>query len=300
MSGTGDSRDAVATMFKEYPGPDRAGSGTPPREGQRQRIICDLRVIWIIWRREMIRLSRDRLRIAISLISPLMFLFVLGTGLAAAPGEGLRQFRTFLFPGVLLMAAQSPAIAAGVSIVWDRQTGFLRQILLAPVRRGAILLGICLAGGTTGAAYGGLVLLSAGAAHIPYEPRLLLVIVELALIASAFTALGLAIAVYIRRIETFQVLVNLCMMPLLLLSGAMFPTARLPWWLATTVRVNPLTYAVDALRSTLPGSPGTQANWAQRPALAGWSPPIALEVIMIAALIATALAAATHRFSRAD
>jgi ABC-2 type transport system permease protein len=260
----------------------------------------DLRAIRVMWRREMLRLGRNRPRMIMGLISPLMYLFILGTGLSSAAGPELGRFRTFLFPGVLLMAVQAPAMAVGLSIVWDRQTGFLRQILLAPVRRGAVLTGICLSGGTTGAVYGALIILLAGSADIPYNQRLLLVLLEVAVIAAAFTALGLLAAVYVRRIETFQVVVNLCMMPLLFLSGAMFPASGLPGWLSVGVRLNPLSYAIAALRTTLPGPPATLGRSSLGPEWFGWTPPAILETALIMTLCAVALAAAVHRFSRVD
>ncbi len=259
------------------------------------------RTIAVLWRREMIRLSRNRLRMVMGLVTPLMFLLVLGTGLNSAMSEeSLRNFRAFLFPGVLLMSVQAPAIAVGASIVWDRRSGFLRQMLVAPVRRGAILIGTCLGGAATGAAYGVLVLALAWVAEVPYRPGLIVVLLELALASFAFTSLGVLAAVCIRRPETFQVVVNLCMMPLFFFSGALFPVNNLPGWLGTAVLLNPLTYAVDALRRSMPGEAVRPVGGQAGPQWWGWTPPVLLELTLIAGLAALALWAAARRFSRID
>ncbi|GAB2755761.1 ABC transporter permease [Amycolatopsis magusensis] len=257
-----------------------------------------LRAIRVLWLRELIRFGRNRLRVAMGLVSPLMFLLVLGTGLGSMMGVSA-GFRSYLFPGVLLMAVQAPAITVGISIVWDRQAGFLRQMLVAPVRRGAIVAGLCLGGATTGTLYGALVLVLAGVAGIPYHPQLLLVLAELALVAFTFTAMGVLAAVCIKRIETFQVVVNLALMPLLFLSGAMFPASGLPTWLGVAVNANPLTYAVDAIRRTLPGD-AAHLPGADGPRWWDAAPPVVLEIGFVALLAAVALAVATRRFSRTE
>jgi ABC-2 type transport system permease protein len=267
--------------------------------GDRGAFARDLRTVRVLWQREVIRFVRNRLQVAMGLLTPLMFLLILGTGLGAASRD-MQNFRTFLFPGVLLMAVQAPALAVGTSIVWDRQVGFLRQVLVAPVRRGALLIGICLGGATTGAGYGALVLAFSGAAGVPYRPQLLLVLLELALISAAFTALGVLAAVWIKRIQTFQIAVGLAMMPLLFLSGAMFPARGLPGWLGAAVMVNPLTYAVDALRRTIPGGNLDLAGFAAGPLWWGQTPPVAVELAIVAMLVQVSLVAATIRFMRAD
>jgi ABC-2 type transport system permease protein len=279
------------------PGPTAPWAAGPDRAFAR-----DLRTIRVLWRRETIRFGRNKLRIAMGMVTPLMFLLVLGTGLNSALSEdSLRDFRAFLFPGVVLMSVQAPAIAVGASIVWDRRSGFLRQMLVAPVRRSAILVGTCLGGATSGAAYGVLILLLGPVAEVPYRPGLLLVLLQVVLVSFAFTALGVAAAVCIRRPETFQVAVSLCMMPLFFLSGAMFPADGLPGWLGAAVRLNPLTYAVDALRRTMPGDgSAAMGDRAASPEWWGWTPPVLVETGLVAALAVLALAVATRRFSRVE
>ncbi|MFD5628441.1 MULTISPECIES: ABC transporter permease [unclassified Streptomyces] len=279
-------------------------AGAVESTARRGRLAADLRAVRVLWQREVIRFARNRLRVAMSVIMPMMFLLVFGTGLnAAVPAEqdAFRDFRAFFFPGVLLMAVQAPAMAAGASIVWDRQAGFLRQLLVAPVRRPPLLIGTCLGGATAGLGYAVPVLCLGGLVGVPYRPELMLVLVELALIAFAFTSLGVLVAVCAKRPETFQIVIGLCMMPLLFLSGAVFPASGLPGWLGTVVRVNPLTYAVDALRRTLPGQ-GVSGlgERAAGPQWWGWTPPVAAEIGCVAVLAVAALSVATYRFSRSE
>ncbi|MFG2112107.1 ABC transporter permease [Streptomyces sp. NPDC048718] len=287
----------------EFAAPTGTAPGTPaPRDAGDGRLARDLRTVKVLWRRETIRFGRNKLRIAMGMVTPLMFLLVLGTGLNSAMSEdSLSNFRAFLFPGVVLMSVQAPAIAVGASIVWDRRSGFLRQMLVAPVRRSAILVGTCLGGATSGAAYGMLVMLLGPVVGVPYHPRLLVVLLQVVLVSFAFTALGVAAAVCIRRPETFQVAVSLCMMPLFFLSGAMFPVDGLPGWLGAVVRFNPLTYAVDALRRTMPGDAATAMDsGSTSPLWWGWTPSVAVETGLVAVLAILALAVATRKFSRVE
>ncbi|MFJ8057896.1 ABC transporter permease [Streptomyces sp. NPDC096142] len=298
---TADAADAVTDAGMADTGARPGSTESAARPG---RLVADLRAVRVLWEREVIRFSRNRLRIAMSVIMPMMFLFVFGTGLNSAVSgqhDAMSDFRAFFFPGVLLMAVQAPAMAAGASIVWDRQAGFLRQLLVAPVRRAPLLTGTCLGGATAGVGYAIPVLCLAGLVGVPYRPELVLVLGELGLIAFAFTSLGVLVAVCARRPETFQIVIGLCMMPLLFLSGAVFPAGGLPGWLGTVVRVNPLTYAVDALRRTLPGAGVTGLGGrAAGPRWGDWTPSVAAELGCVAALAALALAVATYRFSRSE
>ena len=259
------------------------------------------RPVLLLWRREMTRLRHNPVRLAMGLVTPLLFLVVLGTGLDAASSSlgkaQLNDYRAYLFPGTLVMSVQAPAIAVGISLVWDRRLGMLRQMLVAPFPRSAIVLGLAFGGATTGAVYGLMVLSVGGIASIRYTPVLLAVLLELLLVSLMFTSLGLLAAVTIRQVDTFQVVVNLSLMPLMFFSGAMFPPNGLPGWLATAVKLNPLTYGVDAVRRTLPG-PDVLTSDQTRLLLGHWHPPVVAELGLLAALTAAALGLATYRFSR--
>ncbi|UUU31702.1 ABC transporter permease [Streptomyces sp. CA-210063] len=283
------------------PAPDATGGrGAPDRRAG--PFVADLRTLRILWRREMTRFLRNRARLVMGLAAPLLFLFVLGNGIGSAGGD-LGHYQAFLFPGTLLMVVQGPAVAVGTVLMWDRQSGFLRQMLVAPVRRGAILAGICLGGATTGALYALPVLALAGPMGLPYHPRLLLVLGEVALLSFALTALGVSAAVCIRRPETFQIVSGLAMAPAMLLSGALFPVGGLPSWLGAAVLANPLSYGVDALRRTMPDPDPTTAApaWFHAgPEWWGWTPPVLLELALVVLPSLLLLLLAGRRFARID
>src|SRR6516162_8564432 len=183
----------------------------------------DLRAAGIVWRRELIRFRTDRLRAVTSLIQPVLFLFVLGTGLGALAGHSLPSgisFKTFIFPGVLAMSVLFTAIFSAASIVWDREFGFLREILVAPVSRASIVVGKCL-GGATIATFQGIIFLAlAWFAHVPYNPVLILTLIgELLLLSFTLTAFGVMMAARIKQLQAFMALTQMLVMPLFFLSG---------------------------------------------------------------------------------
>lgn len=271
-----------------------------PPEGPAAGLQRNLGAIGMLWRREVLRLVRNRIRIVMGLVTPLMFIVVLGTGMESIGGSVvLENYRKFLFPGMLMMAVQAPAIGVGISIVWDRQAGFLRQMLTAPVRRFSLLLGLCLGGATAGGIYGLLVLAIAPYAGMSYSPRLLPALAVVGLVGFTFTALGILAAVTIRTVDTFEVVVSLSLTPLLFLSGAVFPPNGLPGWLGTVVLANPMTYAIDAIRRVLPGD-FFMNGVSQSPQLWGWTPPVALELCAVLGLALAALAVGSYKFSKAQ
>ncbi|MET8544133.1 ABC transporter permease [Kitasatospora sp. NPDC004799] len=277
-----------------------AGLAAPAGPSTGRRGLA-LRPYALLWRREMTRLRHNPVRLVMGLVTPLLFLVVLGTGLDAASSSlgkaQLNDYRAFLFPGTLIMSVQAPAVAVGISLVWDRKLGMLRQMLVSPFPRSSIVLGLALGGATTGAVYGLMLLSVGGVANIRYTPMLLVVLLEVLLVSLMFTSLGLLAAVTIRQVETFQIVVNLSLMPLMFFSGAMFPPNGLPGWLDTVVKLNPLTYGVDAVRRTLPG-PDILTSEQTRLMLGDWHPPVAAELGLLTAIVAVALGVATHRFAR--
>src|SRR5438105_8242181 len=147
----------------------------------------DLRAVSIVWRRELIRFRSDRLRAVTALVQPVLFLFVLGTGLSSLASRGMPagvDFRTFIYPGVLAMSVLFTAIFSAASIVWDREFGLLRELLVAPVSRASIVIGKCLGGATIATLQGIVMLALAGLAGVPYDPVLMLILVcEMLLLA---------------------------------------------------------------------------------------------------------------------
>src|SRR5689334_9770808 len=214
----------------------------------------DLRAVRVVWQRELIRFSRDRARMITSLVQPVLFLFVLGTGLSRLASSGTHgvNLRTFVYPGVLAMAVLFTAMFSAGSIVWDREFGFLREMLVAPVSRGAIVVGKCLGGATVATIQGGVMLVFAGAVGIPYSPVLLASLVLMLLVLSfTLTALGVVIAARMKNIQTFFAMTQIFLMPMFFLSGALYPLTGLPAWLHILTRLDPMTYAVDPMRKVV-------------------------------------------------
>jgi ABC-2 type transport system permease protein len=269
------------------------------------RLGAELRAARMVWRREMLHFARDRTGTFVSLLQPLLFLLVLGVGLgrlfAGSGGGSAADYLTFLFPGVLVMAAQPAAISVGASIVWDRESGFLREMLVAPVRRGTLLTGKCLGGATVATCQGAVVLACAGLIHMPYRPGLFaLLLAELALTALAMTVLGAVVAVLIRRARTFTMVLSVLMTPLIFLSGLMFPVAAMPAWMSWLTLADPLTYAVDAMRHAVAAdrsAHGASALFAPV-SWGGVRPTPAVELAVLAAGTLLALAVAARRFAR--
>jgi ABC-2 type transport system permease protein len=260
-----------------------------------------------VWKRELIRFSRNRLRIATSLAQPILFLFVLGGGLShlISTGSGF-DFRTFMFPGILAMTVLFTAIFSAVSVVWDREFGFLREMLVAPARRGAIMLGKAAGGATVATLQAVIMLILAGLVHVPYSPLLIgTLLIEMALTAFMLTAFGLMLASRIEQVESFQVVIQFFVLPTFFLSGAVFPLSGLPAWLEALTKIDPLSYAVDPLRravfSHVRGLSGAVSR-TLNPGMTwdGWRLPTALELGVVIALGAAMLSLAIVRFSKTD
>jgi ABC-2 type transport system permease protein len=268
----------------------------------------DLRAVSIVWRRELIRFRTDRLRAITSLVQPVLFLFVLGTGLSRLASRGLPvgvDFRTFIYPGVLAMSVLFTSIFSAASIVWDREFGFLREMLVAPVRRWAIVVGKCL-GGATVATFQGLIFLAlAGVAGVPYNPVLLLTLVgELLLLSFTLTAFGVMMAARIKQIQAFMALTQLFVLPLFFLSGALYPLNGLPAWLTVLTRLDPLTYIVDPMRSAVFShlSVSPLAVHALSPGITwfGWVVPLGLSLAIVAVMGTAMLAIAIAEFRKTE
>lgn len=267
----------------------------------------EARAAFVVWQRELIRFAKDRTRMASSLVQPVLFLFVLGVGLSSIvdTGNGSVDFKTFLFPGVLATSVLFTAAFAGISMVWDREFGFLREMLVAPVSTTAILTGKCV-GGATVATLQSLVLLAlAGLVGVPYSPDMMLALVGLLfLMAFLVTALGLVLAARIKQVQSAMPVVQLIIMPLMFLSGALFPLSGLPTWLTVLTHLNPMTYAVEPMRSVvfdqLQVDPATRATLDPGIFWNGWQVPVGMQVGVVIATSLVFLAAAVVRFARTE
>jgi len=266
----------------------------------------DLRAAKVVWRRELLRFFRNRLRLLTSFVQPILFLLVIGTGFGAlAPSSGSVNFKTFMFPGILAMTVLFTALFSAISIVWDREFGFLREMLVAPVRRGAIVVGKCAGGTTTAAIQGAVMLLLAGLVGVPYSPTLFATLLgEMILVAVALTAFGVLVASRMSQIESFQAVIQFLVMPMFFLSGAIFPPTGLPQWLEVLTKLDPLTYAVDPMRRAVFAHVHASAALAQRlnggVTWDGWRLPIPLELGLVAVGALVVLALAVWQFNKVE
>ena len=267
----------------------------------------EARAVKTIGQRELIRFLGDRAQIMMALIQPLLFLFVLGSGLqslSAASTDGV-DLKTVIFPGVVCMAVLFTAIFRAASLVWDRELGFLSEMLVAPVSRTSILLGKCLGGSIIAAGQGVLVLALAALVHVPYDPVMLLgMFCLMLLLAFAVTAFGVFIAVSIKQAQTFTSVMQLFVMPMFFISGALYPVSGLPDWLGVLNRLDPLTYAVDPMRrlmfAHLEVSESARQTLDSGVSWWGWHLPPVFEAGVVLLLGVAMLGLAIWRFSRTE
>ena len=215
-----------------------------------------MKVIYILWLREVKKYSRSRVQIFASLGSPIMYLGVLGFGLGPIfrkAGEG--SYLQFMAPGVIGMTVLFTSMFSGIALLWDRQFGFLKETLVAPVPRLWIMMGRTLGGATVSMFQGLLILvISVIAGFRPVSFTVIpTAIFFMALIAIVFAALGTVIGSSLTNMQGFQLVMNFLVMPIYFLSGALYPLNNLPKVLALLTRIDPLTYGVDGLRTVLTG-----------------------------------------------
>jgi ABC-2 type transport system permease protein len=267
----------------------------------------EYRAIKIVWRRELIRFANDRMRIVTSLVQPLLFLFVLGSGLqtlSAASSHGV-DLKTFIYPGILCISVMFTAMFSAASIVWDREFGFLREMMVAPIRRSSIVVGKCLGGATVASFQGVIVLALAGLVHVPYDPLLILGVFGLQLLlAYTVTAFGVMIAIRIKQMQSFMGVMQMIVMPMFFLSGALYPVSGLPQWLAVLNRIDPLTYAVDPMRrlvfNHLDISAAARRTLDPGVTWFGWHLPSLLEAAMVLVLGLIMMSIAIAEFSATE
>lgn len=210
--------------------------------------------LYIVWLRDLKRFWRDTPRRIGAFIQPIIYLFLLGTGLQAAFkvfGGGNVKYIKFMFPGILAMTVLFTSVFSAISILWDREFGFLKEILVSPVPRSSVAFGK-IAGGATQAMMQGIILLILFPFLYGFTLESLWKIVALIplalLLAIGITAIGVAIAANMKSMEGFPMVMNLFLMPMFFLSAAMFPLQGLPGWMTVLTKINPLSYGVDMLR----------------------------------------------------
>jgi ABC-2 type transport system permease protein len=212
--------------------------------------------IYILWLRELKRYVRSRVQIVVSLGQPCLYLLALGFGLGPVFQQaGHGSYLQFMAPGIVGMTVLFSSVFSGIAMLWDRQFGFLKETLVAPVSRIQIMIGRTLGGATVAIIQGSLILLICLIAgfrpqHWIAIPAAFLFVIMIAIV---FAALGTAIGSVIKDMQGFQLVMNFLVMPIFFLSGALFPLANLPAVMAVITRLDPLTYGVDGLRGTLTG-----------------------------------------------
>jgi ABC-2 type transport system permease protein len=216
-----------------------------------------MRAVWILWLRQLRRYSRSPARVVGSLGQPLLFLFALGFGFGpifARAGHG--DYLAYVAPGIIAMGIIFTAVFGGIEIIWDRQFGFLKETLVAPVPRLVIVLGRTLGGATTALLQGIIVFAICLFAGLPIKQPLLVPIVFLFmfLIALLFAAIGTVIGSLLRDMQGFPLIMNFLVMPLFFFSSALFPVGGLPAPLRVATGLNPLSYGVAGMRAALDGA----------------------------------------------
>ncbi|HTW42643.1 MAG TPA: ABC transporter permease [Solirubrobacteraceae bacterium] len=275
-------------------------------EGRETALRDEARTTAMVWLRELIRFERTRTRILSGLIQPILFLIVLGYGMAGLVGSvGGFDFKKFMFPGIMAMSVVTTAIFSGMSIVWDREFGFLREMLVAPTSRASLALGKTAGGATVAAVQGSIMLLLAPLIGVHLTAVLVLEIIGLELLmAIALTAFGVFVATHIERMEGFQVVMQMLLFPMIFLSGALFPLNKLPGWLGVLVHINPLTYAVAPLRQVVFAAqhmtPEARKRFPSTVELFGHTLSLATELMIVAVFATLFIALAIRGFSRTE
>jgi ABC-2 type transport system permease protein len=251
-------------------GPDNPARPIPPSavdDVVSSRWADDLAGIYTIWLREVRKFWRDKPRIIGATVQPALFLLLLGTGIgqgiprafdiepsAREFAPGVPDYLTYIYPGIIAMTLLFTSVFSAISIIWDREVGFLKEVMVAPISRSAVAVGKTLGGSTVAMLQGCLMLAFAPFLHISLSWGTVLALLPLLLyISFSLTAMGIAAAARMRSMQGFTVIMNFLTLPMFFLSGAMFPIGGLPGWMTFLVTLNPLTYGVDALRSVVIG-----------------------------------------------
>jgi ABC-2 type transport system permease protein len=246
----------------------------------------NLQAIYVLWLRQMKRFVRARSRLIANIIQPFLFLTFFGFGFSSIRFSENLNYLDFLAPGMIAMSIVFSSMFAGVSVIWDRQFGFLKEVLVAPVSRIAIVIGQTLGGSTIAIVQGLIVLGISMLLGVKINVLgILPATIFMILLAFFATSLGLAIASRLEDFHGFQLIMNLLIMPLIFLSSAFFPIQNVPNWMKSIMLGNPLTYAVDGLRGWLIGT---------------FAIPVYLDFIVVVILSTSFMLTSTLAFSRCE
>lgn len=250
--------------------------------------MSELSGIYTLWHREVLRYSRERSRIVSSFIQPLLWLIIFGAGISLPIHSAANiSCQMFIFPGVITQALQFTSMFMGISVIWERQFGFMKEILVAPISRVSVFLGKMF-GVSTDAIVQGIIIFPFGLLiGVPLSFRAFFeAIPVMLLITFGVVCVGLTIASFLESLESFGLIQTFVNLPLFFLSGALFPVTNIPAWLQWAFYANPLTYGVDALRSIILGG--------------AWTPllPLYQEVLILLAFDTAMILIGTYAFGR--
>jgi ABC-2 type transport system permease protein len=214
--------------------------------------------VYTIWYRDILRFWYDKARIFSALMFPVFFLFIFGSGLSGSIGMlgGGVDFLQFMYPGIIGMSVLMGAFMSGVSIVWDREFGFLKEVLVAPINRISVALGRTLGSATVASIQGIMILILAPIIKVSLSIWTVLALIPLMfLLAASMGSLGILLASRIKSTEAFQAIMQMLMFPMIFLSGVFFPMQNLPSWMSFIVKINPASYGVATIRQVVLGNP---------------------------------------------
>jgi len=215
------------------------------------------RTIWVIAYRELLRFVQDKPRMFSSFSMPIIFLIIFGAGFGRLIGQMMPgvDYIQFMYPGILAMTVLMTSIMSGVSIVWDREFGFLKEVLVSPLNRSGVLAGKAVGAATIAIIQGAIMLVLAPIVNVPINLGTVLALLPLLLILSlALSGLGLLIGARMRSQQGFQIVMQLVIFPMMFLSGIFFPVSGVATWLEVLSKLNPVTYGIDAIRQVFLGT----------------------------------------------
>jgi ABC-2 type transport system permease protein len=259
------------------------------------------RGMWVVAYRELLRFVQERSRIVSSFAMPLLFLVIFGAGFnriigGLAPGV---DFIQFMYPGIIAMTVLMGSLMSGLSVVWDREFGFLKEILVAPVGRSGIVLGKALGAATVAVVQSMVMLVLAPFLGVSLSPLLVAQLVPVLIIVSmSLSGLGILVASRMRSQQGFQLIVQIIIFPLIFLSGVFFPVNNVPAWLETISKLNPLTYGVDAIRQIFLG--GMAGQGAIGVTVLGHNMTVIEDMLVVAVFGVILMSIGAYSFSKQD
>jgi len=249
-------------------------------------VVLDLKRAWL-----------DRIRLAVGLLQPLLYLFVLGSGLGSSSNLA-GNYRPYIFPGVLGLSLLFAAVFSAITIVFDRQVGFFKAVLVAPLPRPAIAFGKIAAGAIQSFTQGLIILPFAPLAGVPLSLHAFVGLVGAMLLAAmTFSAMGVAVAARFTSTTVFPVVSNAVLLPMFFLSGALYPLRTTPHWMQIAAHFDPVAYAVDLMRGEVLSTPGSMVTSAHVPQF--FFPPL-LSIAVLVGVIAVLAGSAVKTFNRGE